>query len=98
MRRSPRHSRLVHLDPEVLAIVWLSFQVSLGAVVLGALACLPLGAWIAVAEFPGRGAVTVLLNGMMGMPPVVLGVVVYLALSRSGPWVTWACSTRPAPW
>ncbi len=52
---------------------------------LGALCGLPLGAWIAVAEFPGRAALTVLLNGMMGMPPVVLGVIVYLALSRSGP-------------
>jgi tungstate transport system permease protein len=78
-------SLLAQLDPEVLAIVWLSFQVSLGAVVLGALAGLPLGAWIAVAEFPGRGAATVLLNGLMGVPPVVLGVVVYLVLSRSGP-------------
>jgi tungstate transport system permease protein len=78
-------SLLAHLDPEVLAIVWLSFQVSLGAIVLGTLAGLPLGAWIAVAEFPGRGAATVLLNGLMGVPPVVLGVVVYLVLSRSGP-------------
>ncbi|HSQ07687.1 MAG TPA: ABC transporter permease, partial [Chromatiaceae bacterium] len=78
-------SLLAHLDPDVLAIVWLSFQVSLGAVVLGTLAGLPLGAWIAVAEFPGRGAATVLLNGLMGVPPVVLGVVVYLVLSRSGP-------------
>ncbi len=76
---------LAHLDPEVLAIVWLSFQVSLGATALGALLGLPLGAWIAVADFPGRAAVTVLLNGLMGVPPVVLGVVVYLALSRSGP-------------
>ncbi len=78
-------SLLAHLDPEVLAIVWLSFQVSLSATVLGALLGLPLGAWIAVAAFPGRAAVTVLLNGMMGMPPVVLGVIVYLTLSRSGP-------------
>ncbi len=78
-------SLLARLDPEVLAIVWLSFQVSLGATVLGALVGLPLGAWIAVAAFPGRAALTVLLNGMMGMPPVVLGVIVYLVLSRSGP-------------
>lgn len=78
-------SLLASLDPEVLAIVWLSFQVSLGATALGALVGLPLGAWIAVAGFPGRSVVTVLLNGMMGMPPVVLGVIVYLALSRSGP-------------
>jgi len=78
-------SLLAHLDPEVLAIVWLSFQVSLTATALGAMIGLPLGAWIAVAAFPGRAAVTVLLNGMMGMPPVVLGVIVYLTLSRSGP-------------
>lgn len=77
---------LARLDPEVLAIVWLSFQVSLGATALAAIFGLPLGAWIAVAEFPGRAAVTVLLNGLMGMPPVVLGVIDYLALSRSGPF------------
>jgi tungstate transport system permease protein len=76
---------LAHLDPEVLTIVLLSFQVSLSATALGAVFGLPLGAWVAVAEFPGRTAATVLLNGLMGMPPVVLGVIVYLALSRSGP-------------
>ena len=76
---------LGRLDPGVIAILWLSFKVSLGATLVGALAGLPLGAWIAVAEFPGRSAVTVLLNGMMGMPPVVLGLLVYLLLSRSGP-------------
>ncbi|MGE5153927.1 MAG: ABC transporter permease, partial [Bdellovibrio bacteriovorus] len=78
-------SLLGHLDPEVLAIVWLSLQVSLSATLLAALLGLPLGAWIAVADFPGRALVTVLLNGLMGMPPVVLGVIVYLTLSRSGP-------------
>lgn len=78
-------SLLVRMDPEVLAILLLSLQVSLGAAALGSLMGLPLGAWIAVAAFPGRGAITVLLNGLMGMPPVVLGVIVYLALSRSGP-------------
>jgi tungstate transport system permease protein len=78
-------SLLGRLDPEVLAIAWLSLQVSLSATLLGTLLGLPLGAWIAIAEFPGRSAATVLLNGLMGMPPVVLGVVVYLALSRSGP-------------
>jgi tungstate transport system permease protein len=76
---------LSHLDPEVLAIVWLSLKVSLSAVLLGTLFGLPLGAWVAVARFPGRAGVTVFLNGMMGMPSVVLGVIVYLLLSRSGP-------------
>lgn len=79
-------SLLAHLDPQVLAIVWLSFKVSLAAVTLAALIGLPLGALVAVAAFPGRGALTVLLNGMMGLPSVVVGVVVYLFLSRSGPF------------
>ncbi len=77
---------LFHLDAEVLAIVWLSLEVSLSAVLLGTLLGLPLGAWVAVARFPGRAGVTVVLNGMMGMPSVVLGVIVYLFLSRSGPF------------
>ena len=79
-------SLLAHLDPQVLAIVWLSFKVSLAAVTLAALIGLPLGALVAVAAFPGRGALTVVLNGMMGLPSVVVGVVVYLFLSRSGPF------------
>jgi tungstate transport system permease protein len=76
---------LAHLNPGVLAIVWLSLKVSLSAVFLGTLLGLPLGAWVAVSRFPGRAAFTVFLNGMMGMPTVVLGVIVYLILSRSGP-------------
>ena len=76
---------LVHLDPGVFAIVWLSLQVSLTAVLFGTLLGLPLGAWVAVSHFPGRAICTVILNGMMGMPTVVLGVIVYLILSRSGP-------------
>ncbi len=76
---------LGNLDAQVLAIVWLSLQVSLSAVLLGTLLGLPLGAWVAVARFPGRSTLTVFLNAMMGMPSVVLGVIVYLILSRSGP-------------
>jgi tungstate transport system permease protein len=76
---------LAHLDPKVLAIVWLSFKVSVTATAIAALVGLPVGAWLGVAEFPGRDGLTVILNGMMGTPPVVLGVIVYLALSRSGP-------------
>ena len=79
-------SLLAGLDNQVLAIVWLSFKVSLAAVTLAALIGLPLGALVAVASFPGRGALTVVLNGMMGLPSVVVGVVVYLLLSRSGPF------------
>lgn len=76
---------LGQLDAQVLVVVWLSLKVSLSAVLLGTLIGLPLGAWVAVARFPGRGGVTVLLNAMMGLPSVVLGVLVYLLLSRSGP-------------
>lgn len=79
-------SLLAHLDKQVLAIVWLSFKISVAAVTLAALIGLPLGALVAVASFPGRGALTVVLNGMMGLPSVVVGVVVYLFLSRSGPF------------
>ena len=73
------------LDDRLFDVVLLSLQVSGCAVVLGALIGLPLGAWVAIAAFPGRSALTVLLNGMMGLPSVVVGVIVYLALSRSGP-------------
>lgn len=79
-------SLLAHLDKQVLAIVWLSFKISVAAVTLAALIGLPLGALVAVASFPGRGALTVVLNGMMGLPSVVVGVIVYLFLSRSGPF------------
>jgi len=78
-------SLLAHLDPGIFAIVWLSLQVSLTAVFFGTLLGLPLGAWVAVSDFSGRAILTVILNGMMGMPTVVLGVIVYLILSRSGP-------------
>lgn len=76
---------LTQLDSKVIDIIGLSLQVSLSALLLGTLIGMPLGAWVAVARFPGRTVLTVFLNGMMGMPPVVLGVVVYLLLSRSGP-------------
>jgi tungstate transport system permease protein len=78
-------SLLTRLDPQVVAIVWLSVKVSMSAVMLGALIGLPFGAWVAVSEFRGRAALTVFMNGMMGLPSVVVGILVYLALSRSGP-------------
>jgi tungstate transport system permease protein len=73
------------LLPELWDIVLLSLRVSLSAVGLAALAGLPLGAAIAVTRFPGRSAVIVLLNALMGLPPVVVGLAVYLLLSRAGP-------------
>src|SRR6188508_3679881 len=72
-------------DPTLFAIVRLSLYVSLSAVVLAALIGIPLGAWIALTKFPGRQGIIVLLNALMGLPPVVVGLAVYLALSRSGP-------------
>src|ERR1700716_1029317 len=71
-------------DATLFAIVRLSLGVSLSAVVLAALAGMPLGALLALTRFPGR-AVVVLLNALMGLPPVVVGLAVYLLLSRSGP-------------
>lgn len=70
---------------ELWDIVALSLQVSLSAVALATLAGLPLGAAIAVGRFPGRAAIIVLLNALMGLPPVVVGLAVYLLLSRAGP-------------
>ena len=72
-------------DPTLGAIVLLSLKVSLSAVLLATLLGLPLGAAIAVGRFPGRHALIVLLNALMGLPPVVVGLVVYLLLSRAGP-------------
>ncbi len=72
-------------DPAVAEIVLLSLRVSLTAVAIAALVGLPLGALLAVARFPGRRAVVVLLNALMGLPPVVAGLLIYLLLSRSGP-------------
>ncbi|MGF1546518.1 MAG: ABC transporter permease [Thiotrichales bacterium] len=77
---------LATLDTRVLEIVLLSLQVSGLAVALGALIGLPLGAALAVGDFPGRQLCIVLLNTLMGLPSVVVGVVVYLLLSRSGPF------------
>jgi tungstate transport system permease protein len=77
---------IVGLDVELVEIVLLSLQVSLSAVGVAALLGLPLGAAVALFPFPGRGAIAVLLNTFMGLPPVVVGLVVYLLLSRSGPF------------
>jgi len=82
-------------DPELVAIVLLSLKVSLSAVFCAALLGLPLGAAIAVARFPGRHALIVLLNALMGLPPVVVGLAVYLLLSRAGPLGEWGLLFTP---
>ncbi|MDK3073000.1 ABC transporter permease [Sedimentitalea sp. JM2-8] len=72
-------------DPELWAIVLLSLRVSLMAVLIAAAIGMPMGAALAVGRFPGRRVAIVLLNALMGLPPVVVGLMVYLMLSRSGP-------------
>lgn len=76
---------MAQLDPELLRIIGLSLRVSLTAVIIGSIIGLPLGALLALTRFPGRDACIVVLNACMGLPPVVVGLVVYLILSRSGP-------------
>src|SRR5665213_3103782 len=71
-------------DPTLLAIVRLSLLVSVSAVALAALIGIPLGAFVALTRFRGREGVIVLLNALMGLPPVVVGLAIYLLLSRSG--------------
>jgi len=74
------------LDPKLVSIIGLSLSVSLASVALAALVGGLLGAAVAVGRFPGRRALIVLLNAAMGLPPVVVGLVVYLLLSRAGPF------------
>jgi len=82
-------------DSKLIGIVLLSLRVSLAAVVLGAMIGLPLGAAIAVNEFRGRRAVIVMLNALMGLPSVVVGLAVYLLLSRAGPLGSWGILFTP---
>ena len=72
-------------DPTLFGIVALSLYVTLSATVAACLIGLPVGALVALTRFPGRNGLIVLLNGCMGLPPVVVGLLVFLLLSRSGP-------------
>lgn len=72
-------------DADLMEIVGLSLYVSLTATAVACIVGLPLGAVLAVTRFPGRGAVIVAVNALMGLPPVVVGLLVYLQLSRAGP-------------
>ena len=78
-------SMIATLNADLIEIVLLSLRVSLGAVAIASVIALPLGALIALQRFPGRRAVVILLNALMGLPPVVVGLMVYLLLSRAGP-------------
>jgi ABC-type tungstate transport system substrate-binding protein len=82
-------------DPELWAIVALSLRVSATACLLGACIGLALGGWLAVARFPGHAAVVWLLNTLLALPAVVVGLIVYLMLSRSGPLGHWGILFTP---
>ncbi len=77
---------IAELDRDFVGIVGLSLRVSLTAVLFACALGFPLGAVLALSRFPGRGAVVAGLNALMGLPPVVVGLVVFLLLSRSGPF------------
>ena len=73
------------LDASLAEIVWLSLKVGISATCCAALIGLPLGALVAIANFPGRAFIVLLINALMGLPPVVVGLMVYLMLSNAGP-------------
>jgi tungstate transport system permease protein len=78
-------SLIAKADPELIGIVALSLRVSLTASIAAVLIGAPLGAWLAITRFRGRQAIIVLTNALLGLPPVVVGLALYLLLSRSGP-------------
>ena len=81
-------SLIAGFDADLMEIVGLSLRVTLSATALACLIGFPLGAALAVGRFAGRSALTVFVNALMGLPPVVVGLVVYLMLSRAGPFGT----------
>jgi tungstate transport system permease protein len=82
-------------DPTLLAIIRLSLAVTLAAVALASLIGMPLGALLALTRFPGRTVLVVVTNACMGLPPVVVGLAVFLLLSRSGPLGAWGLLFTP---
>jgi len=82
-------------DPALFSIVSLSLAVSLSATALAAIIGLPLGGLVALTRFRGRGFVIVVMNALMGLPPVTVGLAVYLSLSRSGPLGSWGLLFTP---
>ncbi|MEP1216378.1 MAG: ABC transporter permease [Marinobacter sp.] len=88
-------SLLLSFDASLVQTVALSLQVSLLAVLIATVLGFPLGAAVALWRFPGRGAMIVVLNALMGLPPVVAGLMVYLLLSRAGPLGEWGLLFTP---
>ena len=95
----PENVSALHLvltgDPALFAIVRLSLIISLSATLFAALIGVPFGAFMALSRFPGREPAIVVLNALMGLPPVVVGLAVYLSLSRSGPLGSWGLLFTP---
>jgi tungstate transport system permease protein len=89
-------SLLETLDANLVGIVLVSLQVSITALLVGCLLGMPLGAFIAIQNFPGRQGLIVVLNSLMGVPTVIVGVVIYLLLSRTGPLgdLNWLFTTK----
>ena len=77
---------LATLDADLMEIVFRSLQVTITAVIIAAVIGLPIGAWLAVRKFRYRRYVIAFINALMGLPPVVVGLIVYILLSRSGPF------------
>ena len=77
---------LVTADPDLIEITLRSLQVSLTALLIATSVALPLGSWLAIRRFAFRRGAIAVLNALMGLPPVVVGLIVYLLLSRSGPF------------
>ncbi len=77
---------ILSADADLYEILWLSVQVSLTALLVSIVLGLPIGTTLAIANFPGKNVCITVINSLMGMPPVVVGLLVYLALSRSGPF------------
>jgi tungstate transport system permease protein len=82
-------------DPGLIAIVQLSLYVSLAATACAAAIGIPVGAWLALTQFCGRQALIVAMNALMGLPPVVVGLAIFLLLSRSGPLGSWGLLFTP---
>lgn len=78
-------SLILHLDAELLGIIYLSLKVSLFALLLAVVCGVPFGVLLGIKRIPAKGALVSILNTFMGLPPVVVGLFLYLALSRSGP-------------
>jgi len=87
---------ILTFDPDLYEIIFLSLQVTVSAVVIASVIGLPMGAWLAVNRFKFRRYVIAVLNALMGLPPVVVGLFVYMMLSRAGPFGSFGLLFSPS--